>query len=189
MVLLEKMGLFVTQWQDKYNQLLEFKEQYGHCNVPTRSYKNVDERLEKLGHWVGWQRSAYKKRKDGRANTLSDERIQMLEDVGFVFNVFEDKGIVRKRKYGRDLEEEENEEENLKQEIIEVGASNEQNNEEGAEGGVNGEEKQEEEGDSDNDAESQVIEQEEEGEGQESDDDDYKDHGEEEVDFNLLRDE
>jgi len=100
-VALERLGVFVGKWQEKYNNLLAFKEEHGHCNVPTRSYKD-----QKLGNWVGWQRSAYKKYKDGKdINPLSPERIKLLEDIGFSFNLHEEKGIVWKQRKGADAEE------------------------------------------------------------------------------------
>lgn len=100
MVALERLGVFVGKWEETYKRLLTFKEENGHCNVPTRSYYD-----KKLGLWVGFQRSDYKKLKDGKYSTLTPERIKLLKDIGFEFNTFETRGIVRNRKYGVDTEE------------------------------------------------------------------------------------
>eukprot|EP00580_Thalassiosira_gravida_P003346 CAMPEP_0201603818 /NCGR_PEP_ID=MMETSP0492-20130828/4150_1 /ASSEMBLY_ACC=CAM_ASM_000837 /TAXON_ID=420259 /ORGANISM="Thalassiosira gravida, Strain GMp14c1" /LENGTH=326 /DNA_ID=CAMNT_0048067693 /DNA_START=138 /DNA_END=1118 /DNA_ORIENTATION=+ len=93
MIALERLGVFTSKWEEKYNELVEFKKVHGHCNVPTKSKEN-----QKLGNWVGWQRVGYRKCKAGKENQLSEERIKLLEDIGFCFNVFEANGIVRKRR-------------------------------------------------------------------------------------------
>eukprot|EP00571_Detonula_confervacea_P016717 CAMPEP_0172312868 /NCGR_PEP_ID=MMETSP1058-20130122/18700_1 /TAXON_ID=83371 /ORGANISM="Detonula confervacea, Strain CCMP 353" /LENGTH=299 /DNA_ID=CAMNT_0013026423 /DNA_START=187 /DNA_END=1086 /DNA_ORIENTATION=- len=102
MVALKRLGVFVGKWEEAYKRLLTFKEEHGHCNVPTRSYHD-----KKLGLWVGFQRSDYKKLKDGKHSTLTPERIKLLKDIGFEFNTYEARGIVRNRKYGVDTEEQE----------------------------------------------------------------------------------
>jgi hypothetical protein len=72
--LLSKIGFdfnpFETRWNEKYQELIEFKEIYGHCNVPTNTkvYK-------KLGVWVQTQRQ-YRE-------TLSKEKQVKLEEIEF----------------------------------------------------------------------------------------------------------
>jgi len=99
MIALERLGVFSSKWEERYNELVEFKKVHGHCNVPTKSKEN-----QKLGYWVGWQRGGYRRYKAGKENQLSEERIKLLEDVGFCFNVYEANGIVRKRR-GKEAEE------------------------------------------------------------------------------------
>mmetsp|Transcript_25503 Transcript_25503/g.61313 ORF Transcript_25503/g.61313 Transcript_25503/m.61313 type:complete len:309 (+) Transcript_25503:118-1044(+) len=106
MIALERLGVFKGKWEEKYSDLIEYKRVHGHCNVPTRSKKKE---YQKLGNWVGWNRVEYKKHKDGKDSTITEERIKLLEDIGFCFNLFEAKGIVRKRKYGKKAEEAETE--------------------------------------------------------------------------------
>ena len=62
-------------WELRYAQLVEFKNQNGHCNVP---YNYTEHR--QLGTWVGNQRTNYK------AGKLSPERQRLLETLGFVWS-------------------------------------------------------------------------------------------------------
>ncbi|EDN70824.1 helicase domain protein [Beggiatoa sp. PS] len=62
-------------WEQMFKMLIEYKNKHGHCKVPNRYSEN-----KQLGSWVGFQRKA---KKDGK---LSEERIQRLEDIGFVWN-------------------------------------------------------------------------------------------------------
>lgn len=94
MVALERLGVFVGRWEERYNELIEYKNTHGHCNVPTKSKEN-----KKLGYWVGLQRSEYKKYKDGKHHQMPQERLKLLTDIGFCFNLYEERGIVRKRTY------------------------------------------------------------------------------------------
>ena len=66
------------KWNEMYVSLLEFKNLYGHCNVP-RDWQSTPE----LSHWVNRQRSQYRK---GR---LDIENIKRLEEIGFLWNVRE----------------------------------------------------------------------------------------------------
>uniref|UniRef100_UPI0040560203 Helicase associated domain protein n=1 Tax=Candidatus Electronema sp. TaxID=2698783 RepID=UPI0040560203 len=59
-------------WEDRYQELIEFKEKHGHCNVPFE-YKEVP----KIGKFVNAMRS------HKTAGTLSPERIELLERIGF----------------------------------------------------------------------------------------------------------
>ena len=61
-------------WQSKFKLLCEFKELYGHCNVPQKSKNNTS-----LAAWVNRQRIEYKKK------TLSSERIFQLEKIGILW--------------------------------------------------------------------------------------------------------
>ena len=62
----------VEQWRERFNELTEYKERNGNCNVPQRGFKE-------LGRWVSTQRTFYKQGK------LSQERTTQLEDIGFVW--------------------------------------------------------------------------------------------------------
>ena len=76
---LEALGfvwdILVEQWEEGFNKLEQFKEREGHLKVP-RGHKedNIN-----LGLWVGRQR----KIKD----TLTPERIERLEALGFVWDI------------------------------------------------------------------------------------------------------
>jgi len=59
-------------WEDRYQELIEFKEKYGHCNVSVGYKENP-----KLARFVNNSRT---QKADGR---LSQERIELLEQIGF----------------------------------------------------------------------------------------------------------
>jgi superfamily II DNA or RNA helicase len=64
----------IPLWLYRYGELKKFKQQYGHCNVP-EGYKNN----RQLANWVNMQRRDYKK------DALIQERINLLEKIGFFF--------------------------------------------------------------------------------------------------------
>jgi len=68
---LEGLGVqwIVKSWESKFRKLHEFKDTYGHCNVPLHTEKQ-------LYRWVVDQRRAHKRGK------LSSERAIRLEELG-----------------------------------------------------------------------------------------------------------
>lgn len=62
-------------WEDRFAQLLRFRERFGHCHVPAKWKEDVP-----LGHWVHVQREFKKK------GLLSSERIRRLEEAGFAWH-------------------------------------------------------------------------------------------------------
>jgi hypothetical protein len=71
----EAPGQYDELWEQRFRQLLAFKEQFGHCNVPAKWKNNVV-----FGCWAHAQR-AFKRR-----GQLSDERIRRLTEIGFEWN-------------------------------------------------------------------------------------------------------
>lgn len=69
-----------NKWDDKYEELLRYKEEHGHTNVP-KSYGS-------LGVWVGDQRTQLKLLKKNRYSRMTIERYKMLESIGFVWSLF-----------------------------------------------------------------------------------------------------
>jgi len=67
--IIDKLG---STWDERFGELVKFKELYGHCNVSQNYPENPD-----LGSWVSVQRRAYNKRK------ISERRINRLETIGF----------------------------------------------------------------------------------------------------------
>jgi superfamily II DNA or RNA helicase len=63
-------------WEEKFAELLAYKEINGHCKVPVKGSEHPQ-----LGSWVDRQRLY---RKEGK---LSEERIQRLDEIGFVWNL------------------------------------------------------------------------------------------------------
>ena len=68
------------RWQEGFNRLVDYKSVYGDVNVP-QGYVTDDG--HNLGVWANNQRIAMSKGK------LSEEQIKQLEDLGFVWNVFD----------------------------------------------------------------------------------------------------
>jgi len=65
-------------WDERYGQLIAYKERFGDCNVPLRWSENLA-----LGWWCNRQREAYQNGK------LSAERIKRLAVLGFVWDPIE----------------------------------------------------------------------------------------------------
>uniref|UniRef100_A0A7S2NZ86 Helicase-associated domain-containing protein n=1 Tax=Leptocylindrus danicus TaxID=163516 RepID=A0A7S2NZ86_9STRA len=69
----------VLPWRDRFLQLVEFRKQFGHCNVSrTRDCKA-------LAHWVEYQRAQYWKHYTGDKSTMTRQKIEELENIGFVW--------------------------------------------------------------------------------------------------------
>uniref|UniRef100_A0A7S1VGB4 Helicase-associated domain-containing protein n=1 Tax=Grammatophora oceanica TaxID=210454 RepID=A0A7S1VGB4_9STRA len=69
-----------VSWEHRFQELVAFKETYGHAQVPIGYEKNV-----KLANWVSTQRQEAKLGREGRSSRLNQERIDMLNSVGFVW--------------------------------------------------------------------------------------------------------
>ncbi|CAB9507474.1 helicase [Seminavis robusta] len=65
------------RWQEQYLNLVEYRRQEGHCNVPFE-YKE-----KSIGRWVSNQRETQAK------NLLPSERKKLLDKIGFIWNVKE----------------------------------------------------------------------------------------------------
>ena len=79
---LEALGFawepFDHSWNEMFVALQAYKQKYGHCNVPNRWADNP-----KLGPWCGGQRYAF------QCNKLPPDRIERLEQLGFVWDVLD----------------------------------------------------------------------------------------------------
>jgi len=67
-------------WESRFNQLVEYKKKHGDCLVPI-GYKGNSQ----LANWVSTQRQEYKIKNDGKPSRLTPERIQRLNEIGFVW--------------------------------------------------------------------------------------------------------
>ncbi|CAJ1955944.1 unnamed protein product [Cylindrotheca closterium] len=68
-----------ASWEQRMSDLMEFRDKYGHCQVPTHYQEN-----RKLATWVKCQRRQYKLLKAGsRTSTLTKDRLESLNNVGF----------------------------------------------------------------------------------------------------------
>jgi hypothetical protein len=68
-----------THWEKYYRQLVEFKKEYGHTNVPQRSGK-----YRELGTWVRNQRAAKR-----YSRPIMAERAKRLDELGFIWVIIE----------------------------------------------------------------------------------------------------
>jgi hypothetical protein len=68
-------------WTEKFEELLHFRELYGHCLVP-----NCHPNNPALAQWTKRQRYQYKLKVDGKRSTITDERVRALDEVGFVWD-------------------------------------------------------------------------------------------------------
>ena len=69
---------WTSTWSERFEQLLEFKLQLGHCLVPPGYAANP-----MLAKWVSTQRSRYRKNTEEKPNSMTAERIQALDGIGF----------------------------------------------------------------------------------------------------------
>lgn len=75
---------FGESWNQRFEDLKEFKRIHGHCNVPSKYAENPE-----LGVWVGTQRTQYRlfmASRDSGTLTMSnmnEDRIRALESLGF----------------------------------------------------------------------------------------------------------
>jgi len=69
------------KWSLRYKELLQFHKQHGHAAVPHTYPDNPQ-----LARWVKRQRRQYKLRQDNRQSTMTAERLEMLNSVGFVWD-------------------------------------------------------------------------------------------------------
>ena len=67
-------------WNGWFEQLREFKAQFGHCRVPRRE----DSPDRKLGNWVTNQHKYYAKLyKDGKPSRMTAGRSRKLESIEY----------------------------------------------------------------------------------------------------------
>lgn len=72
------------QWEQRFQELIAYKNEHGDCCVPINYAKN-----KKLANWVSNCRKQYRLRKAGEANNMSQERIDQLNAIGFVWDRWE----------------------------------------------------------------------------------------------------
>ena len=70
-----------AKWLRRYGELVEYKILHGDCMVPIRFKENP-----KLGSWVNKQRKLKKNRDIGKKSALSTERMELLNDIDFVWD-------------------------------------------------------------------------------------------------------
>eukprot|EP00980_Cylindrotheca_fusiformis_P019772 scaffold6927_cov93-Cylindrotheca_fusiformis.AAC.10 len=69
-------------WNTRFEDLKTYKLMHGHCNVPCKYPAN-----QKLATWVKCQRRQYKLGTLGKPSSMTDERIKLLEKLGFAWKI------------------------------------------------------------------------------------------------------
>jgi hypothetical protein len=64
-------------WDQRFQELVEFKKSNGHTNVPFKSGQ--------LGNWVSHQRTQYYLSREGKHSRLTSEKREKLESIGLLF--------------------------------------------------------------------------------------------------------
>ena len=70
-------------WNEMFLKLKEYKQEHGHTNVPLNFDANP-----KLANWVHYLQWCYRRYKAGKiiAGGLNQEKIEVLENIGFQWN-------------------------------------------------------------------------------------------------------
>jgi hypothetical protein len=71
----------MEQWNLRYQELIQFKNEHKHCSVPLHYAKNPS-----LAHWVKRQRHQYRMKMEGKHSTLTNDRQAVLDKLGFVWD-------------------------------------------------------------------------------------------------------
>jgi len=69
-------------WMKKFYDLLDYRKVHGHCRVPSCSKEHPQ-----LATWVKCQRRQYRLKREGKSSAMTTQRIKLLDDVGFSWEV------------------------------------------------------------------------------------------------------
>eukprot|EP00934_Nitzschia_sp_Nitz4_P007534 Nitzschia sp. Nitz4//scaffold169_size48518//35652//36533//NITZ4_007078-RA/size48518-processed-gene-0.96-mRNA-1//-1//CDS//3329538406//7524//frame0 len=69
-----------ASWSERFQSLLKFVSEHGHTNVPS----NFEDKT--LAIWIKCQRRQYKLYVRGEKSTITAERIEMMNSLGFIWN-------------------------------------------------------------------------------------------------------
>jgi hypothetical protein len=70
-------------WEKSFEKLRAFRDEQGHCRIPQAKKGTA---AYKLSLWVNLQRKEYKRLEQGKQSPMSQERIQKLNGIGFVWS-------------------------------------------------------------------------------------------------------
>jgi len=76
----------IKKFQGRYKELNDFRDEFGHCNVPRKYSVNPS-----LGNWCSNMRCAYNQIQQGQTpkRHLTQNQIERLEEIGFKWNLIE----------------------------------------------------------------------------------------------------
>ena len=69
-------------WDRRFDELQAYKQRFGICNVPARWSENPQ-----LGMWVTKQRAEKRKFDQGTPTSITQQRIDRLNAIGFEWDV------------------------------------------------------------------------------------------------------
>lgn len=78
------------RWLKRYQELLHFQKQHKHCRVPHGYAEN-----RKLSWWVMNQRAQYNLLKQGKKSWLNEDRVALLNAIGFDWNPIVGKTVAK----------------------------------------------------------------------------------------------
>jgi hypothetical protein len=70
--------IYGTAWNERLNELADYRRIKGHCNIPQRYKENL-----KLATWAATQRKQYRLHSEGKKSQMTLPRIKALESLGF----------------------------------------------------------------------------------------------------------
>lgn len=89
-----------TRWEEHFQNLLNYKQKHGDCHIP----QNYPQDLA-LARWARRQRHQYKLKQQNKKSSLSDERQNLLEQAGFIWDPQTDGWEIRRQELQLYLEE------------------------------------------------------------------------------------
>lgn len=72
------------KWNTRLKEILKYREEHGHCLVPHTYTPNPQ-----LARWVKRQRRQYKLMLDGKASTMTQDRLDILNNINFIWDSHE----------------------------------------------------------------------------------------------------
>jgi hypothetical protein len=69
------------QWEERFNGLCLYRVKHGNCLVPHKYREDLP-----LASWVKRQRYQYKRMKEGKSSTMTEERVKALDEIVFVWD-------------------------------------------------------------------------------------------------------
>eukprot|EP00980_Cylindrotheca_fusiformis_P029717 scaffold23774_cov127-Cylindrotheca_fusiformis.AAC.1 len=73
-------------WEDRYNELVAFQAKNGHCNITFDKTRTTCPH-NAMASWIKHQRRQYKLSRMGVQSHMTQERVDKLNKIGFVWDV------------------------------------------------------------------------------------------------------
>ena len=73
-------------WTQRYTELKKFYEEFGHCRVPTKK-RYCPPQYASLCRWISSQRAEHKLWCNNKPNSLTSEKIKLMDQIGFRWSI------------------------------------------------------------------------------------------------------